>query len=327
MLESFSCVNFRCFQKLNLSFESDFTVIEGENGSGKTSILEGIYLSVRGKSFLTGKLRNLVKFGEEGFSVKTIIDGNSVKVFYSVSEGKKKVSFNGKKEKQSLIAVRFPLFIFNSRFLNLIRTEAASLYNFFNVILSLYDIGYLKAYREYLAALKQKRVLLTTNPENDTINDWNILLKERCDILTAKREKFVKKINNNLANGLRVVYRKFKNSFSDPRITAKEIKEKRILCGCHRDRFFIFEKDRDMRFFYSSGQQKKMFFKVLAVCGKIFKSERELKPILLLDDFDSEFDGKNLFESIETVKNGFQIVLTTTDSGRFKDFNFNLLTL
>ncbi|BBB33495.1 DNA replication and repair protein RecF [Thermotomaculum hydrothermale] len=327
MIENFSCINLRCFEEKKLNLDSNFTLIEGENGSGKTTVLEGISLCLRGKSFLTGRINNLVKEGKEFLKVKTEIEGNSIVVTYSKLENKKEILFNGKKEKLSKIYLSYPLFVFNGRLLNFVRTDLITLYKFFNIILSLYDKGYLKAYNEYLKALKQKRRLLTLNVKNDSILPWNTILLERSKIIREKRKKFVKKINNLLREDNFILYKENSLNENNSGVLDREFKEKKILTGCHRDRFYILKENRDMRFFYSSGQQKNIFFDVLTAVGKAFAEKSGKKPVLLLDDFDSEFDSKNLQYCLNNVLENFQIILTTTDKDRYSDFNYNLISL
>ncbi len=327
MIEHFSCVNLRCFEKIEVPFKQDFTLIEGKNGSGKTTILEGIYLSIRGKSFLTGKLPNLVKDGSDFFKIRTEIDGNSIQINYFKKNRKKDVFFNGKRTVSSYIFLKFPLFIFNGRLLNFIRTDLLTLYKFFNIILSLYDKSYLKAYKDYLNALKQKRTLLTSDVKNDTIISWNLILEERSNILRNKREDFVKKINDLLNKETFILYKKNAYSEKNDEIYERELKEKKILTGCHKDRFFILKNNKDMRFFYSSGQQKNIFFGILKAVGKIFSEKTGRKPILLLDDFDSEFDMENLTLCLKSVLPDFQVILTTTERKKYSCFDYNLISL
>ncbi len=327
MIEYFSCLNLRCFEKREFFFENNFTLIEGNNGTGKTTVLEGIYLSIRGRSFLTGKLGNLIQKGKDFLAVKTSVSGNQIKVYYSITDKKKETVFNGRKESSSKISLSFPLFVFNGRLLNFIRTDIITLYKFFNIILSLYDKSYLKAYNEYLKALRQKRSLLTSEAKNDSINPWNLILSERSKIIRSKRKDFVKKINNLLTEGNFVSYRENSLREEDISVLERELKEKKILTGCHRDRFFILKDNRDMRFFYSSGQQKNIFFDVLTAIGRVFADKAGKKPVLLLDDFDSEFDSQNLDFCLKSVLQSFQIILTTTDREKYSAFNYNLISL
>ncbi len=327
MLESFWCKNFRCFLDRHFVFDKNFTIINGKNGSGKTSILEGIYLSVRGKSFLTGKNSNLVKRGMEYFSLKTIFEGNEIKAFYSVKEGKRVLSLNGKMVSSGEISHTFPLFVFNGRLINAIRKDLVSLYKFFNIILSLYDRTYMKEYMEYKRALNEKRALLTSKTESDTIFSWNRIISFKSDEIRKKRILFVKKINSYLEGDISILY-KIKDKKEEERLLFKrEIEQGRILTGCHRDRFFIFKDNEDLRFFYSSGQQKNIFFKVIRAVGNVFFEKTGKNPVLLLDDFDSELDVDNLEECLKSVLNRFQIVLTTTDVRKFKTFNHSLIEL
>ena len=327
MIENFSCLNLRCFDKKELNFEGEFTLIEGENGAGKTTVLEGIYLCIRGKSFLTGRLANLIKQGEGFFKVRAGIDGNIVDVYYSKIEGKKVFLLNGKRERHIKASLLFPLFVFNGRLLNFIRSDVITLYKFFNIIMSLYDKNFLKALSDYSKALKEKRSLLTSGGKNDSIEAWNAILSERGSIIREKRREFVKKINNILKGDAFILYKENPYSEKEKPVLERELREGRVFSGCHRDRFIILRDNKDLRLFYSSGQQKNTFFLILTAIGKIFSEKSGKKPVLLLDDFDSEFDSKNLRECLNNVLKSFQIILTTTDRNRYSGFDYNLITL
>src|SRR5580692_3619290 len=66
--------DFRCLQSAELEFDPKFTLISGPNASGKTSVLEAIYVLGRGRSFRTRRLNNLIRSGRERFVVFGEVD-------------------------------------------------------------------------------------------------------------------------------------------------------------------------------------------------------------------------------------------------------------
>ena len=68
--------NFRCFERLSLDLSPQSTLLYGKNGSGKTSILEAIFVASSGRSFRTSNLESLVKEGAEAFIIKAYDDLN-----------------------------------------------------------------------------------------------------------------------------------------------------------------------------------------------------------------------------------------------------------
>ena len=69
-ISSINMISFRNHENTNISFDPGITIIWGENGSGKTSVLEAIHTLSMGKSFRTHRQKTLIKNGEKGYLIK-----------------------------------------------------------------------------------------------------------------------------------------------------------------------------------------------------------------------------------------------------------------
>jgi len=108
--------NFRCFDSLSIDLSSNSTLFYGKNGSGKTSILESIYVASSGRSFRTSNLESLIKKDEEAFNIRAYDDKTG-----SILEVKKarnkpiNIKINNSKVTISELVRAFPSFSIDSK--------------------------------------------------------------------------------------------------------------------------------------------------------------------------------------------------------------------
>jgi DNA replication and repair protein RecF len=326
-LNYFQTCNFKIIKNINFNLDNKFTIISGKNGAGKTSVLESIYYCVNGKSFLTTVSSRLVNFNENYFFIKSVFGDFSVTASYDKITDKKVFKLNNSKEKVLNLSLKFPFFVFHNSSLSLVRGNLSDSYSFFNkILLRMFPI-YLQAYREYIKSLSIKRDLLRKDVKNDIINSWNRVLEKRRKILTEKRIWLVDKLNSLSCSNIKIKYLCNNENKNLSDFLYDEVAKKRILAGSHKDRFLILKDGKEVRYFSSSGQQKSVFFEILVSLGLLFLKEVNKKPVLLLDDFDSEFDKLNMEKVLESVMDLFQIVLTTTDYLKYSKYNFKLLNI
>src|SRR4051812_30632257 len=83
MLTRLQLHNFRCFEAIALDLESKFTFFIGENGEGKTSILEAACVLLRLQSQRSSALAPLIRLGHKGFGVRGLVDSHALEFRYS----------------------------------------------------------------------------------------------------------------------------------------------------------------------------------------------------------------------------------------------------
>ena len=319
--------NFRILTDKKIQFDPNLTVISGPNGSGKTSILEAIYFAGCGRSFRTRNVQQLIMFSKQWFRVEIDTDNGHLDARYRKPEKQKEIFLNEEKGKIAAISTQFPFFILNQKSLDVVRAGRKNAYLFFNKVLSRLFPSYIQALSAYRTALNNKRLLLKKMVRNDMIQAWNRVLEEHRMKLTKQRKWLISVLNKLLPEGVEIQYLPSQPDKSLDSFLLVEQEKQIVLAGSHLDRYRFLRQGKDVREFSSSGQQKKVFFDVITTVGHLFHQQRGIKPVLLLDDFDSEFDKTNMVRNLDLVMGQFQVVLTTTDRQRFSRFQHELVQL
>lgn len=318
MLASCNISNFRILTQYSCAFHPALTLITGSNGSGKTSLLEAIYFATNGRSFRTRLAGKLVSFSTPGFGIRLGMHDHTISVQYDAVANNKNFTVDGTREKISDITSNFPVFVFFHRSMGVIRGSGMERYRFVNKVLSRLYPGYADNLAAYRKALYQKRILLKKGAKSDIIQPWNRVLEERRKRLMERRQKFCEMLNRILTGDVQIQYRpNYPGRYLDEFLKT-EINRREIVAGAHLDRFHLERHGKDVREYGSSGQQKDTFFQVLRSVGILFKELQQAQPVLLLDDFDAEFDEKSRVRNLRAVLDQFQVVVTTTEEDRFQ---------
>ena len=136
----------------------------GQNGQGKSNILESLYYCAYGNSFRTHVDSEIVRKGEKEFSVRSLYQEEtggirSVNIFFG--EGKKRIEKNGKqiRDRKELINT-MPCILFCHDDLRFVEGQPADRRFFLDQSLSMYDVLYIDLSRRYKQALKNRNVLI-----------------------------------------------------------------------------------------------------------------------------------------------------------------------
>ncbi|GEM_PF-2375605 len=319
--------NFRILLDENIQFDENLTVISGPNGSGKTSILEAIYFASCGRSFRSRNIQHLLMFSRKWFRVEVRMDNHYLDARYKLPEKQKEIFLNGEKEKLSVVSTAFPFFVFNQRSLDVVKGGRKNAYLFFNKVLMRLFSGYIRSLSAYRIALNNKRLLLKKMAGNDMIKAWNCVLEEQRGKLTKQRIWLISVLNTLLPEDVEIQYLPSQPGKALDSFLTVEREKQIVLAGSHLDRYRLLRQGKDVREYGSSGQQKRLFFDVITAVGHLFHQQRGIRPVLLLDDFDSEFDKANVVRNLDRVMGQFQVVVTTTDHQRFFSFPQELVQL
>lgn len=337
IISSLKLVNFRNYENLEIEFDKKLNVILGENGEGKTNILEAIYLNAFGKSFRTSKDKDLIKFNEKEFYTKINLISKDIeeKIEISLKNGEKSIKVNNNNiKKLSELMNHVHIVNFSPEDLKIVKEDPEKRRRFIDTTLCKLKPGYLSALSNYKRALMQKNILLKfDNPSTEMIELWNFELAKYGEKIMKERYIFIKKldlisrsINSKISSGkekLKISYETIKKvDFKEEKIDDllekfnekidDEIKRRTSLFGPQRDDIFISINGVDVRKFGSQGQQRTAALSLKLAEIELMREEFSEECILLLDDVLSELDENRQKFLIESFKN-VQTFITTTE--------------
>src|SRR5258706_1975184 len=165
-LKSIALHNFRNYTKTSFAFSDVTTIIIGENGAGKSNLIEAIFLLASGKSFHAEKDRQLIAFGKEFCRISGKIGGEEEGTLEAVfaESGtqflKKKYLVNGVARRRADFAGHLTAVLFTPQDLDLVSGQPGNRRRFFNEVLDQVDSDYRIALTTYTKAIRHRHELL-----------------------------------------------------------------------------------------------------------------------------------------------------------------------
>lgn len=339
-IKDINIVNFRNYDKLSLKFEKGINIIYGNNGQGKTNLLESLYVLALTKSHRSYIDSNLIKNDKEYLKITGNIYFNKIKTKLEISmDNKKKILKidNNELKKINEYISRMNIIIFYPDDLELIKNSPNIRRKFLNMELSQLYSNYYVLINEYNKILKLRNDYLKKNHNFDK-NYFNILtnyLIDKAIQVYRIRNKFIIKLNNNVKEiyknltGLDNFYISYITSINFDnydkdylkeiiekelkKIYEKELKYKVTLIGPHRDDLEFYIGSKNIKQYGSQGQQRMAVLAIKLAEIDIFKQYKDSYPILLLDDVFSELDKRKKNSLLKYINNDIQVLITTTD--------------
>ena len=336
MIKSICLFNFRCYEYIKILLENKINIIIGKNATGKSSIIESIYLLGTSKSFRTNTDTDMIKFESEFYSV--IAETNVGKIVYSNNKGEKKITINDEVIKSASKYVgTVNVVLFSPEDLKLIKDEPKYRRKFLDICISQINKEYLISLMEYNKVLKERNELLKQIEESSYLNEefnksekydllemYTKVLVEKGKKLIKYRKEFVEKLD--LETNIKVKNIKKEENVSllyAPNVSINdyetEIKKrikhdiylKTTTCGPHRDDFQIILNEKNASDFGSQGQQRTIALAIKLGYSEILKKEKE-DVIIMMDDMFGELDDERQRELMNIFNEDFQIIVTTT---------------
>lgn len=329
IIKSIQLTNFRNHENYQLGFNPDTTLILGENGCGKTSVLEAIYIALRGKSFRATD-PDIIKHQTDFYRINLITNNNN-QIIVTYDNKNKTFNIMDKKTKRLPKNQKYPIVLFLPSDLNLISGSPSRRREYFNHFFAMLSEEYNLNLSRYEKALRQRNeILKSSNPSPTSLFSWNVLLAKYGIFLSSFRHSLISEINENL----NTVYSSISNNNDKVELCYQtEIKtpteanylktlesnyEKDILLGhtsfgVHRDDFnFIFnQKIADGS--ASRGESRSMILALKFIEANTIYKKLQQKPLILLDDVFSELDQTHRKCLVDNFKN-HQVVITSVEN-------------
>ena len=344
ILKSLSLLNYKNFDSKSFTFNNKINCIVGNNGIGKTNVLDAIYHLSFGKSYFNPVATQNIKHDEAFFVINGDYekDDKTEKVAISLKRGQKKViKRNGKAYEKFSEHIGFlPLVIISPADRDLIIEGSDTRRKFIDSVISQSDKSYLTHVIKYNKVLAQRNALLKYFALNhtfngDTLEIYNNQLTEYGTVIFEKRDAFLKifipifkaryEVISNGSEQVDLVYQS--HLFDDDLNTLFQNalnKDKALQytsVGVHKDDLLFNIKSHPIKKFGSQGQQKSFLIALKLAQFDFIKAQSGVNPILLLDDIFDKLDEQRVAQIIKLVddENFGQLFISDTHAERTEE--------
>ncbi|HAX14603.1 MAG TPA: DNA replication and repair protein RecF [Leeuwenhoekiella sp.] len=341
ILKALSLINYKNFESASFTLDAKINCFVGNNGVGKTNVLDAIYHLSFGKSYFNPITTQNINHQADFFVIDGIYDKNDrdEKVIVSAKRGQKKViKRNGKIYERFSDHIGFlPLVIISPADRDLIIEGSETRRKFMDGVISQSDKTYLDTLIKYNKTLSQRNALLKYFNANhtfnaDTLSIYNQQMHELGTVLHKKRTKFLedftpifKKRYAAISGDKEAVKLKYKSQLNDASLSQlfeENLKKDRALqytsVGTHRDDLSFKIESHPIKKFGSQGQQKSYLIALKLAQFDFIKAQSNTTPILLLDDIFDKLDESRVTQIIDLVNddNFGQLFISDTHADR-----------
>ena len=350
-LSHISLINFKNYDQLELNFSNKINCFVGDNGTGKTNLLDAIYYLSLTKSYFNSLDSQNIRHGEDQFLIQAefLREGLNEKILCGVQRNKRKIFKRNKKDytKLSKHVGLLPVVMISPADSSLIIEGSDERRKFLNAVISQFNGEYLESMIRYNRALGQRNVLLKNfhrsgSYQPDQLEVWDEQLIRHGDYIHRQRVEFIRDLlpifqeyYESVSEGREQVGLIYKSQLleKDFRTLLKDHEQKdRILqyttAGIHKDDLGMTLSDYPIKRIGSQGQQKTFLVALKLAKFDFIRMVNGFHPILLLDDIFDKFDANRVKQIIKLVadhKFG-QIFITDTNPERIKNI-LNELTI
>lgn len=334
--------NFRNYKDESIQFLPGINLLYGDNGQGKTNIIEGIYYLLTGKSYRVQREHELLGWGQSEFHLygDFLLSHHKVSLESHYRDKRKMVKVNNVPcQRLSDFVGTINVIFFSPDDLVMIKGGPIERRKFLDLHIAQVRPGHVSLLNAYNKVVQQKNALLKSFVDkplkysqlllwNEQILDLGIkIIKNRAD-LTESIQNVANKIYSNLTSQkekMQVVYIALgKNNRAEaietfPQLLKdkleQEIERQMVLVGPHRDDIQILLDDKPARLYASQGQQRSIVLSLKLAELELIREEKGEYPILLLDDVLSELDSfrRNYLITFIHASN-IQTLITMTDA-------------
>jgi DNA replication and repair protein RecF len=314
-LRRLSARDFRNLVRLDLELPESGLAIIGENGQGKTNLLESIYYLQVLRSVRGARDQDLVRFGAKGFHISASCESDTaheIAVGFEAHGKKKKVTIDGGiASRLSEAFGALPSVMFSPRDIQLVAGSPGERRRFLDLVLALSSRRYLSALQHYRAALSRRNAALRDSArtgDEAAVAVWEPQLAEHGAMLVCSRLDWVRQRKDEFSRITAAIGETGESAITYTSTAAKDadvrgglesalsrqrkhdIRRGMTHAGPHRDDLALTLDGRDMRLFGSAGQQRTAAIALRMLESETIREARGLAPLLLLDDPFAELD-------------------------------------
>ena len=337
-VQELTAKNFRNYSSLNITFTPGINFIIGNNGVGKTNILEAISITSNIKTFRNIHDSEVIKWNEDSYYCAAVVGESDDRLFEvgcTVADDKikKKLKIDGKEMKNAGDYYgRFLTVTLSPIDINIINGAPEARRRFFDSVISKIDPDYFKNLNEFKRILASRNRILkeikSNNISRSQLDVWDSLFSEKASSITRRRYAFIENFNS--------VFRDFYGNIAesddppglsydstterdDPPAIQEQLermRQKDIILGStgigpQRDDFILENGNRNRFTNYASQGQRRTAAVTLKIAECIMiEKVMGKKSVILVDDIFSELDEKRRSKMIDILRRGNQIIFT-----------------
>lgn len=343
-LKKLSVLNFKNYPETELQFSSHINCITGNNGEGKTNVLDAIHYLSFCKSFFNPIDSQNILHEAPFFLIQGSYNVNDreEEIYCGLKRNQKKQFKRNKKEYQRLAdhIGLFPLVMISPADSELITEGSESRRRFIDSVIAQFDREYLESLISYNKVLSHRNALLKQFGDNrrfdkDSLEIWDFQLIEFGKKGHEARKKFInsfipifQRYYELISGGREVVGIQYVSHLNDAAfedVLEKALPRDRAIeyttVGIHKDDLEFTINGYPLKKYASQGQQKSFLIALKLAQFDFMKSIKKITPILLLDDIYDKLDDLRVKQLMELVRsdNFGQLFITDTHLTRLSD--------
>lgn len=327
---------FRSYQEYGVQFSDGVNIIVGPNGSGKTNLLEALYVISSGSSF-RGQDRDLLRRGEEWFRVEgTYAEQQRIMTFRLQGDSvEKQFTLDGAKKARLTHQQRVPVVLFEPDHLRLLRESPSKRRDYLDTLLVRLQPDYSWLKHQFERVLTQRNAILKRRLPHGQLEDqlfaWDLKFAELAEQIVGRRTALIAQLQAAATDVYSTIARKphtvalaYESSVPGSNYHANllaRLSERLTLdvergftgVGPQRDDFSVLLDGALAANAASRGEMRSLLLALKIIELRLVAAEQDTTPLLLLDDVFSELDAARRQALAELAKS-YQTLITTTDA-------------
>jgi len=305
-----STVNFRNLASETIQFHPKINFFIGDNGSGKSSLLESLFFLGHGKSFRSHHVNNLINNDGSWFVVSAKTEDNNQLGIKRNNQGESTIKINGQKcFKLSDLAKNFAVQIITPESFKLFFGGPKQRRKFVDLGLFHVKHSFSKVWKQFNKVHKQRNALLKKRATTEELEYWNSEFCRLSEIIAAVRLEYIDELKRELEVWLELFFPDTQNKISLQYLQGwnskkdlnnilaenrtRELEKGYALYGAHKFDLRLTLNRQSLEDCLSRGQQKLFLLALTFAQTKLIEQVNRVKPILLIDDIGAELDANS----------------------------------
>ena len=297
--------NFRCHQDYQVELPSELTIITGPNGSGKTSLIEAIYLAYQGKSWRSNfdQIRRQTSHQlSDWWRVDLTDQTRETTRTIKYQSGQKSFTISDRTYCRLPLTMKVPVILFEPGDMQLLYGSPTRRRQFIDRFIAQLEPVHQRELNKFNRVLKQRNILLKQDDYSaEELMIWDIQFSDLSSTISQRRRQYLQVISEMLsaeyqqiAGSNQMVQLRF--SPGAP-MTSQAImhrltgsRDRLTTIGAQKDDYKFIFGDSEAKLVASRGENRTIIFALLSIITKLARQQYGDRVVILLDDIDSELD-------------------------------------